>query len=77
MKLKFSSILAGGVMFSTSVEATDLSETPASTPKDIPEEQSSRDSSRLIKDVHLFNEAFDNPTLGGIPYEPYNMEKRK
>jgi hypothetical protein len=74
MKLKFSSILAGGVMFSTSVEATDLTEVPSSPPKDIPGERSSRDSSNLLKDVHYFNDAFDD---GGVPYEPYKIEERK
>ncbi len=74
MRFKFSSILAGGVMFSTSVEATDLTDVPSSTSKDVPEEHSSRDSLDLLRDAHYYNDAFDN---GGIPYEPYNMEERK
>ena len=69
MRLKLSSILAGGVMFSTSLEATDLTEVPSSTPKDVPEEYGD------LRDIHYYNDAFDQ---GGVPYEPYNnVEKRK
>jgi hypothetical protein len=47
-------------MFSTSVEATDLTDVPSSTSKDVPEEHSSRDSLDLLRDAHYYNDAFDN-----------------
>ncbi|MBY0500932.1 MAG: hypothetical protein K2P93_02905 [Alphaproteobacteria bacterium] len=72
MRLRISSMLAGGVMFSTTLEATDLKEISSSTPKqNPPKEHSSRDDLKTLKAAHHFNEIFDNYGTGGLGYEPF------
>lgn len=72
MRLRISSMLAGGVMFSTTLEATDLKEISSSTPsQNPPEEHSSRDDFKTLKAAHYFNEVFDNYSTGSLGYEPY------
>lgn len=74
MSVKFLSVLAGGLFLSTAVLAMDSqgdSLSPRSSRSD-----SVKDPLELLKDVHNYNEIFDNYHSGGIPYEapPQNKE---
>lgn len=79
MKLKILMLMLGGGLFCSPAEAfLDSNKTSLSMLKASQENESKQHLKRL-KNVHNYNEIFDNPTAGGLPYEETqktNGEKR-
>ena len=71
--MKFIAILMGGLFLTSAVMAVGMQEKPASPPQ----EMSPQEKLKLLKEVHNYNEVFDNYHTGGIPYEPPQNIKGK
>jgi hypothetical protein len=67
----------GGLLLSTAVMAAATQENPSQTPKATVQEISPQEKLKLLKEIHSYNEVFDNYHTGGIPYEPSATIKGK
>lgn len=69
MYAKFIAMCMGGLIFSTGLWAAQVGGNPT------PNQKQQLES---MKKIHHYNNVFDSPSHGGIPYENYkNMEKKK